>query len=430
MSVIELHPHKGHLKGELTLPGDKSISHRAAILSSLATGRSVIDNFLMGEDCLRTVKAFEMMGVMVVMDERRVVLDSPGLHHLYESEQPIYFGNSGTTARLMTGVLSALPLFSTVYGDASLTKRPMDRVVQPLSRMGAEISGRAGGSLLPLAIQGGQLKGMVYDMPVKSAQVKTALLLAGMLGDGETTIIEKTQTRDHTERLLPRYQIDIEAVEGQISIQGGQVPKPADITVPGDISSAAFFLVAASIIPDSRIVIRDCGLNPTRTGIIQALEVMGASLQTDVKRTIAGEPIGDIIVESASLQGATIEGDLIANLIDEVPIIALAATQAHGTTVIKDAKELRVKETDRIEAVAHNLQQLGAHVKPLEDGLEITGPTPLTGGHIHSYHDHRIGMMGAIASLICSHPVTLTDFESINTSYPGFFDVINSLMQH
>ncbi|KHE67337.1 3-phosphoshikimate 1-carboxyvinyltransferase, partial [Halobacillus sp. BBL2006] len=329
----------------------------------------------------------------------------------------------------MSGVLAGLPLFTTAYGDVSLSKRPMDRVVHPLRDMGATISGRKDASLLPLSFNGTPLNGTKHTLKVRSAQVKSALILAGLLAEGETTVVEKGQTRNHTEMLLPQFGIDLDVEGSTITIQGGQKLKACDVKVPGDISSAAFFIVAAALTPDSSLTIKDVGLNPTRDGIIHVIKRMGGTIETNIHTYVGDEPIGDVHVKTSSLKGITIEGDMIPNVIDEIPIIALAATQAEGRTIIKDAEELRYKETDRISAVVDNLRQLGANVEAREDGIIIHGPTPIAGGTVDSYGDHRIGMMGAVASLISESSVTILDKDCINISYPSFFSHLNEVLK-
>ncbi|MGP4075317.1 3-phosphoshikimate 1-carboxyvinyltransferase [Halobacillus sp. K22] len=427
MSAIELNPPQKSLRGSLTVPGDKSISHRAVIFASLGQGVSQITNFLTGEDCMRTVEVFRQLGVQIEQSGDELTVHGKGLAHLKEAEIPVNFGNSGTTARLMSGVLAGLPLFTSAYGDASLSKRPMDRVVHPLREMGASISGRKHASVLPLAFEGTKLKGATHHLQVRSAQVKSALLLAGMLAEGETKVVELGITRNHTEMLMSQFGINIDVEGPKITIQGGQQPTASNFRVPGDISSAAFFIVAAAISSNSAITIKDVGLNSTRDGIIQVMKHMGASVEANIHSYVGDEPVGDIHVEASPLKGVRIEGEMIPNLIDEIPIVALAATQAEGTTVIKDARELRFKETDRIAAVVNNLRAIGAQVEPQEDGMIIHGPTPLIGGKIDSFGDHRIGMMGAIASLVCDNSVTIEDKECINISYPTFFDHLNEL---
>ena len=427
MTNRELYPATGGLRGDLEVPGDKSISHRAVIFSSMANGTSEITNFLTGEDCMRTVEAFRQFGVDIEQDEDTLTVHGRGIEGLSAATEPINFGNSGTTARLMSGVLAGLPFFTTAFGDESLSKRPMDRVVIPLREMGATIIGREDGSYLPLAFQGSPLQAMRHELRVRSAQVKSCLLLAGLFAEGETTIIEKGVTRDHTEKLLPQFGVDLTVKGRSISIEGGQELKASNLRVPGDISSAAFFIVAAAITPGSEVTIQNVGLNETRNGIVQALEQMGAKISSHVHTYVGDEPVGDVTVKYGALKAITLEGDLIPNVIDEIPILALAASQAQGTTVIKDAKELRVKETDRIAAVVDTLTSLGANVEAREDGMIIHGNQSLQGGVIDSYGDHRIGMMGAVASLICNEPVTIQNKECINISYPPFFQHLAQL---
>lgn len=410
------------LTGELHIPGDKSISHRSIILGSLAKGKMEVTNFLTGEDCLQTINAFREFGVSIEVENTTVKINSPGVQSFIESKKPLYFGNSGTTARLMIGLLAGLPLFSTIWGDPYLTNRPMDRVITPLKKMGAHLSGRAAGSLLPLAIKGTKLKGIHYELPIKSAQVKSAILLAGLYARGETTVVEKTVTRDHTENMLKAFGADIVVNDNVVTITGENKLQPTDVYVPGDISSAAFFLVAAAIVPNSSVKFKGIGLNPTRTGILDVMEQMGARIITTNITTKSGETFGDITVCSSELKGITIKGEIIPRLIDEIPIIALLATQATGKTVIEDAKELRVKETDRIAAVEDVLTTLGVEMESKEDGMIVYGKQQIKGGKVRAYHDHRIAMMASIASLISEEPITIDDISSIPISYPQFFD--------
>lgn len=417
------------LTGKISIPGDKSISHRAVMLGSLAKGRTRIDNFLDGEDCLHTIDIFKQFGVEIEQDGSRVLIESEGFQAFKEPLEPLYFGNSGTTARLMLGILCSLPFHTVLYGDPYLTIRPMDRVTTPLRKMGANIDGREEGSFLPLAIRGSQLQGITYKIPVKSAQVKSAILLAGLFAKGETTVTELAKTRDHTENMLEAFGAHIQVANNDITISAEGELTAVDITVPGDISSAAFFLVAAAIVPNSKLTLVDVGLNETRTGILDVLQAMGANLTISNERLSGGERIGDLTITYSDLKATEISGDLIPRLIDEIPIIALLATQANGTTVIKDAEELRVKETDRIKAVVEVLTTLGASIEEKEDGMVIKGKTPLTGGNIKSYADHRMAMLGAVASLICEHEVTIDDVSSIAISYPNFFKHIEKISQ-
>lgn len=416
------------LTGELTVPGDKSISHRAIMLGSLAKGTTTITNFLFGEDCLHTLEAFRSLGVKIDSNGTTVTIRSKGAFSLKEPKTPLYFGNSGTTARLMIGLLSGLPFMTIVYGDPFLTVRPMDRVVKPLQRMGAFIDGRENGAFLPLAIRGGNLTGITYEMPVKSAQVKSSILLAGLLANNETKVIEFVPTRNHTENMLKAFGADIHMNQNEITITNKNELKATDVQVPGDISSAAFLLVAAAIVPHSSLTLKEVGLNKTRSGIIDVLREMGANINIHNEKVIGGERIGDITMTYSPLKGIVIEGEVIPRLIDEIPIIALLATQAEGITVIRDAEELRVKETDRIEAVVDVLSTLGAKIEGTNDGFIIQGKTTLKGGYIRSYHDHRIAMMGAIGALIAKSNVTIDDISSINVSYPQFFSDMQQLI--
>ena len=424
-----LKPINKPLNGSINIPGDKSISHRAVILGSLAKGTTRITNFLTSDDCMHTISTFRKLGVFIDQNDTSIKIKSKGHLSLTEAKEPLYFGNSGTTARLLIGLLASLPLFSTIYGDPYLTERPMARVVNPLRRMGAEIYGRNNGELLPIAIQGQRLSGITYPLPVKSAQVKSALLLAGLFANGKTTVVEKAITRDHTERMLRAFGAKLTIDDLTVTIERTNELKGTEIYVPGDISSAAFFLVAGAIVRNSNITLRQVGLNPTRTGIVDVMKRMGANLSLHNEQQRNFEPFGDITVQATSLKATTIEGDLIPRLIDEIPIIALLATQAEGTTVIKDAAELRVKETDRIRAVVEVLQALGANIEETEDVMIINGPTPLKGANVSAYYDHRMAMMIAIASLIAKGNVTIDDDSAINISYPQFFDHLNALIQ-
>ncbi|MGM8211613.1 3-phosphoshikimate 1-carboxyvinyltransferase [Virgibacillus sp. W0430] len=427
MSVKKLFPVTQPLKGTLTIPGDKSISHRAIMLGSLAKGTTIVENFLAGEDCLNTISSFQALGVTIDRQGTRVTINSAGATNFKEPTEPLYFGNSGTTARLMIGLLSGFPFLSVIYGDPFLTVRPMDRVVVPLKSMGAKIDGRANGSMLPLTIRGGATKGITYTLPVKSAQVKSALLLAGLFAEGTTTVIEPTLTRNHTENMLKAFGADIQVTHNEIKISNKNSLQATDVQVPGDISSAAFFIVAAAIVPGSSLVLKSVGLNKTRTGIIDLLLQMGAHITISNEKTIGGEQLGDISIVYTKLKAVDIEGDIIPRLIDEIPIIALLATQAEGTTTIRDAKELRVKETDRIAAVVDVLTTLGAPIEATEDGMIIHGKAELSGGKVSTYNDHRIAMLGAISSLITKEAVVLDDISSIAVSYPQFFEHMDQI---
>lgn len=417
------------VKGSIKVPGDKSISHRAIMLGSIAEGRTKIKGFLDGEDCLRTIEIFKRLGVSIERRGTDVLINSPGIKKWVTPAEELYAGNSGTTARLMLGILSGSMVTSTLTGDASLSKRPMKRVATPLQSMGASISGEEEGDFLPLTIVGSTLEGIDYNMPVASAQVKSAILFAGLNAKGETVIRETAVSRDHTERLLKQFGAVLEQDGNAVRIQGGQALTGTDVIIPGDISSAAFFMAAAAMIEKSELEFVDVGLNPTRTGIIEVLRQMGAEVEILERNGEKGEQYGVVKVAHARLEGIEISGDIIPTLIDELPIIALLATQATGKTVIKDAAELRVKETDRIAAVTDELTKLGAKVEATEDGMIIEGPTPLTGGELKSYGDHRIGMMAAIAALVSDGPIHIEDPSCIAISYPNFFEHLSQLVK-
>lgn len=427
MGNIQLKRVTAPLQGEVYIPGDKSISHRAIMFASLAEGKTEITNFLDGEDCLHTIDIFKKFGVQIEQTGTNVIVQSRGVHNFEEPKVPLYFGNSGTTARLLLGLFSGIPYFTTMHGDQYLTVRPMDRVVNPLTKMGAKIDGRQNGKYLPIAVRGKQLQGMTYEVPVKSAQVKSAILLAGLFAQGNTTVIESAKTRDHTENMLRAFGANIKTEGLSVTIEPVDTLTPVNVTVPGDISSAAFLMVAGAIVPNSSITLKNVGLNETRTGIIDVMQKMNVKMTIANQREISGEWLGDITVSYSTLKSMTIDGSYMARLIDEIPIIALLATQAEGTTVIKDAEELRVKETDRIKAVVDVLSTLGANIEETEDGMIIHGKTALRGGNISSYYDHRIAMMGAIAALIANSEVWIDDTDSINISYPAFFEHLNLL---
>lgn len=413
---------KPSLRGTLRIPGDKSISHRAIMFGAMATGRTTVDGFLLGDDCLSTISCFRKLGVDINVHGTKVSVTSKGMAEWNEPLEILDTGNSGTTTRLILGILASTNLHAIVIGDESIARRPMKRVIEPLRKMGAHISGRSGGQYTPLAVQGKALKGIDYQMPVSSAQVKSAILLAGIQAEGTTIVRETEITRDHTERMLRQFGVNVQSDNGIIQIKGGQKLTSTHVDVPGDISSAAFFLVAGAIANTSEITLENVGLNPTRSGIIDVLKQMGATLEIEESTSFGEEPVGTITIRNSSLQGIEVSGHLIPRLIDEIPIIALLATQANGVTVIKDAAELKVKETDRIMAVVTELKKLGAEIEATDDGMIIKGPTKLSGGQINSYGDHRIGMMGAIASVISSSSIEVNDPSCISVSYPNFFE--------
>jgi 3-phosphoshikimate 1-carboxyvinyltransferase len=416
------------LEGQINIPGDKSISHRSIMFGAIAQGTTTVKNFLKGEDCLSTISCFRELGVKIEDNEDTIVIHGMGWEHLKEPVNILNVGNSGTTIRLMLGLLSGRPFHTTFIGDESIAKRPMKRVITPLREMGVMIDGRNNGEFTPLSLRGGGLKPISYEMPIASAQVKSSILLAGLQAEGTTKIIELVNTRDHTERMIRHFNGQIE-VDGQtITVTGPQDLVGTNVIVPGDISSAAFFLVAGAIVPHSKIRLNNVGLNPTRIGIIEVLSKMGANIKINPQSEETFEPVGELIIESSSLNATVIEGDLIPRLIDEIPIIALLATQAVGKTIIKDAQELKVKETNRIDTVVRELSKLGADISATDDGMIINGPTKLQGGQVSSHGDHRIGMMLAVASLICKSEVTLINSDAIAVSYPNFFSDLSNLI--
>jgi 3-phosphoshikimate 1-carboxyvinyltransferase len=429
MQSIDLRTNIKSLYGELEIPGDKSISHRSVMFGSIAHGETRVTNFLPGDDCLSTISCFRKLGVRIEERGNELFIFGKGFEGLKEPEEILDVGNSGTTIRLLLGILAGRPFFTSLIGDHSIGKRPMTRVTTPLKQMGAWVDGRKDGAFTPLAIRGDILIPFHYQLPVASAQVKSALILAGLQADGETTIIEPAETRDHTERMIRKFGGKIEKNHTVITVKGGQKLSAATVHVPGDISSAAFFLVAGAIVPESEIVLKNVGLNQTRTGIIDVLKEMGADLQIINRDDNSFEPFGDLVIKTSNLQGTVIEGDLIPRLIDEIPIIALLATQAEGKTIIKDAQELKVKETNRIDTVVGELTKLGATIEATNDGMIIYGKSSLSGGTVSSHGDHRIGMMLAVASLLCTNEVMLENPEAISVSYPNFFNHINSLIK-
>lgn len=429
MEPLKLQTNMKGLSGQVVVPGDKSISHRSVMFGAISEGVTIVTNFLPGDDCLSTIACFRRLGVNIEETETELRIHGHGFASLREPEEVLNVGNSGTTIRLLLGILSGRPFFSVLQGDQSIGKRPMSRVAVPLRNMGAAIEGRRNGEYTPLAIRGGGLKPIRYIMPVASAQVKSALLFAGLQANGETTIIEKAPSRDHTERMIRQFGGKVISKNGIITVNGGQKLVAADVQVPGDISSAAFFLVAGAIVPDSEILLKNVGLNPTRTGIIEVMKNMGANLQVIPNEDGKFEPYGDLVIKTSELTGTVIEGDLIPQLIDEIPVIALLATQAQGKTVIKDAQELKVKETNRIDTVVNELKKLGANIEATEDGMIIYGKTALKGGMVASHQDHRIGMMLAVAAAICPDEVSLENPQAVSVSYPNFFTHLNSLVK-
>lgn len=420
---------KQALTGSIQIPADKSISHRSIMFGALANGTTTVKNFLRGEDCFSTLHAFQKLGVPIQDDGETITIEGVGFAGLKPAEEAIDVGNSGTTIRLMMGILAGQDFTTTLFGDDSLAKRPMNRVMLPLREMGAKLTGDQGSEFPPITIEGTTaLKPIEYRLPMASAQVKSAILFAALQAHGTSRIIEKEPTRNHTEEMIKQFggHIETAADEKTITVSGPQTFQGQEVIVPGDISSAAFFLVAGAIVPNSRIRMTNVGVNPSRTGILTVMEAMGADLVTS--EVDEQNQSATLTIATSSLQGVTIEGAIIPKLIDELPIIALLATQAQGTTVIKDAEELKVKETNRIDATAEELRKMGADITPTEDGLLIKGPTPLHGAEVDSRGDHRIGMMLAVASLIAQGETELLRPEAINVSYPNFFADLASLV--
>ncbi len=419
------------MRGAVRVPGDKSISHRAVMLGALASGDTCIENFLAGEDCLATVRCFRELGVEIAgpTGENTLFVRGRGPDALREPADVLDAANSGTTMRLLAGILAGLPFFSVLTGDPSLRRRPMRRVTGPLREMGARIWGRQGGEYAPLAVCGGGLHGICYTLPVASAQVKSAILLAGLLARGRTTVTEPMASRDHTERLLKYFGARLEIAGNTISLEGGQQLSGRSLKIPGDISSAAFFIVAGACTPDSDLIIRGVGINPTRSGIIDVLRKMGAELELLNEREMSGEPVADIRVKSSPLKGVVVAGDMIPRLLDEVPALAVAGAVASGETVIRDAAELKVKESNRLAVLTEELRKFNAAVEELPDGLVIRGGRPLRGAVCASHGDHRIAMAMAVAGLVARGKTVIKDAECVAVSFPGFFDVLNSLRE-
>jgi 3-phosphoshikimate 1-carboxyvinyltransferase len=416
------------LRGEVGVPGDKSISHRAIIFGSLAKGTTVVRSFLNGEDCRNTARAFLRLGISIAWPGPETLeIHGTGLDGLKEPVDVIDVGNSGTGIRLISGVLAGQSFYSVITGDESIRRRPMKRVVEPLKEMGAMIFGRDGGDKAPLTIVGGELWPIQYESPVASAQAKSAILLAGLFADGETSVTEPTLSRNHTELMLRSFGADVRSEGTTATVIGRPNMVGQEINVPGDISSAAYFIVAGLIVPDSELTITNIGINPTRTGIIDALEAMGADITLENIREEAGELVADITVRSSELHGMEIRDGLIPRLIDEVPILAVAAAVATGDTVIADAKELRVKETDRIATVASELSKFGVKIDEMPDGMVIHGGAELIGAECESHNDHRIAMSCAIAGLVARGETVVRDTECIATSFPRFEEMV---MEH
>ena len=416
------------LRGCFELIGDKSISHRAVMFSSISKGHNKISNFLMGEDCLSTIHCFRKMGVDIQINGKDVYVKGNGLYGLKRPEDILDVGNSGTTIRLMMGILAGNKFDATLIGDDSIAKRPMKRVTDPLKLMGCNIEGNDDANYTPIKIYGGNLKAIDYHMPVASAQVKSALILASLYANDTSFIHEKIKSRNHTEIMLKSFGADINIENLKISVNPVNELFSQDIYVPGDISSAAFIIVSALITKGSEVIIKNVGLNETRTGIIDVVKNMNGNIEIINERLVSGELVGDLLVRyTPNLCATTIDKDIIPRLIDEIPVIAVLATQAEGTTIIKDAQELKVKESNRIKAMVDNLKILGANIEELEDGMIIKGKSKLNGGKINTFKDHRIAMAFSTLNLMSDEKIKLDNEDCINVSFPGYFDLIKSL---
>ena len=416
------------LSGEVSIKGDKSISHRSIMLGSLAKGDTEVYGFLQGADCLSSIRCFSQMGIDIENDKEKVIIHGKGLHGLSKPTDELDVGNSGTTIRLMSGILAAQDFSVNVTGDASIRKRPMERVMKPLRMMGADIKSVNDNGCAPLFINGSKLKGIHYDSPVASAQVKSSILLAGLYADGETSVTEPYVSRNHTELMLKDFGSKIVVNDKTATVFPAEELFARRIDVPGDISSAAYFIAAGLIIAGSCVTIKNVGINPTRDGIIEVCRMMGADIVVDETDNGSAEPIADITVRTSSLKGCTIGGELIPRLIDEIPAIAVMACFAEGQTVIKDAAELKVKETNRIDTIVNNLKAMGADVIATDDGMIINGGKELHGADIDSKLDHRIAMSFAIAGLNADGETNITGSECVDISFPGFYDILNSII--
>ncbi len=415
------------LKGEITIPGDKSISHRAVMFGSISKGTTIVRDFLMGADCLSTIDCFRKMGVEINIEGKDVIVKGNGLYGLKKPKDILDAGNSGTTTRLICGILAAQDFTTIITGDSSIQKRPMNRIITPLSYMGANIKSEKNNGCAPLIIKGCRLKGIHYDSPVASAQVKSSILLAGLYAEGATSVTEPQLSRNHTEIMLKGFGADINSKGTTATIKPANELYACDITVPGDISSAAYFIAAALLVPDSELLIKNVLINPTRDGIIKVCKEMGGNIEIINERNQSGEIACDLVVKYSELHGITICGEIIPTLIDEIPIISILAAFAEGETIIKDAAELKVKESNRIDACVNNLKELGADVTATEDGMIIKGGISLHGGSIDTKSDHRIAMSFAIASLMIDEEVKLSDRSCVDISYPQFYNELERL---
>lgn len=417
------------LHGTISIPGDKSISHRSIMFGSIAEGTTTIRNFLMGADCLATIDCFRSMGIAIDVSDEVVTVHGKGLHGLTKPDKTLDVGNSGTTTRLISGILSGQDFDVTLSGDESLNSRPMKRIMTPLNAMGANITSVHNNGCAPLSIKGSKIKAFHYDSPVASAQVKSAVLLAGLYGDGPTSVTEPAVSRNHTELMLQSFGVDVRCEGKTATVYPPETMTGQDIIVPGDISSAAYFIVAGLITPDSQITMKHVGINPTRDGIIKVCQAMGADITLSNIQDDNGEPTADITVKSSKLHGTVIGGDLIPTLIDELPIIAVLACFAEGETVIKNAEELKVKESNRIDLMVNNLVHMGADAIATEDGMIIHGGKPLHGISINCKYDHRIAMTFSIAGINADGETVIEDAQCVDVSYPTFYDTLKQLAQ-
>lgn len=416
------------LKGEIKIPGDKSISHRAIMLGAIAEGTTEIHNFLLGADCLSTIDCFRNMGIEIIVENTLVKVNGKGMRGLTKPDSILDVGNSGTTTRLICGILAAQNFTCSLNGDESIQKRPMKRVIEPLTLMGADISSHNNSGCTPLTIKGTNLKAITYHSKIASAQVKSAILLAGLYATGITSVTEPFLSRNHTELMLDYFGAKIKTIESGVSIFPCEKLSANQVIVPGDISSAAYFMASGLITANSEVLVKDVGINPTRNGIIKVIKDMGGDIQTLNKRLYGAEEVADILVKSSSLKGITIGGSIIPSIIDEIPIIAILACFANGQTIIKDASELKVKESNRIDAMVNNLLKMGADIKATDDGMIINGGKPLIGAVIDSHSDHRIAMSFAIAGLNADGETKILGSECINISYPSFYQDLQSLI--
>ncbi len=416
------------VSGSVTVPGDKSMSHRAAIFGAVAHGTTRIKGFLRAGDTLGTLAILRQLGANIEDSGNEIVVQGSGFDGLQATQSTLDCGNSGTTMRLMLGILAGRPFQSTLGGDASLSKRPMDRVQIPLSQMGAQLDGQGERCAPPIVLRGGNLQAIEYLLPVASAQVKSAVLLAGLQAQGHTTVIEPAATRDHTERMLRAFGVEVQTDNLRVSVRGGQELTATNVQVSGDISSAAFFFVAAALLPGWEVTVRDVGVNPTRTGVLDVLRAMNAEVHLSNERESGGEPLADVTIRGRELQAIEIGGALIPRLVDELPVLSLLATQAHGTTIIRDAQEMRVKESDRIAVITRELRKLGANIEEQPDGMLIHGPTPLVGTTVESPRgDHRIAMTLAVASLIAEGETIVQNADAVTSSFPNFAELLEKI---